>query len=423
MSKHRSIQLTTPCEYIDIVPLNPLVSKCQIKVLYVGEDPNRNGTIITKEVAKEIAASLPTSPIVGYYNESAEDFESHNELIEFKGNEICFKDTTVPYGFVPPDAKVWFQKYQDDDSVEREYLLTEGYLWTGQYPECKRILEQGNNQSMELDENYIKGSWSTPNNEGQQFFIINEAIISKLCILGEDVEPCFEGAQIGRQLQFSYNEDFNKKLYSVMTKITELLQEGGEHMADYKDKNQEEVCPECGKPLDECTCEKKKKFAKGDDKEEKEVCPECGKPLDECTCKKGEDKSDKYNLSEIPEYVELKNNYDTLNSSFAALKEEVESLRIFKLNAEREEKEEMINSFYMLSDEDKKDVKENIDKYSLGDIEAKLSVICVRNKVSFDLDKDEKEEKPQMTYSLDDGDDNDNVPAWIKAMRQVAKEI
>ena len=48
----------------------------------------------------------------------------------------------------------------------------------------------------------------------------------------------------------------------------------------------------------------------------------------------------------------------------------------------------MIASFYMLSDEDKKDVVANIDTYSLDDIEAKLSIICVRNKVSFNLDDD-----------------------------------
>ena len=29
--------------------------------------------------------------------------------------------------------------------VEREYLMTEGYLWTKQYPECQRIIDKGNN--------------------------------------------------------------------------------------------------------------------------------------------------------------------------------------------------------------------------------------------------------------------------------------
>ena len=47
----------------------------------------------------------------------------------------------------------------------------------------------------------------------------------------------------------------------------------------------------------------------------------------------------------------------------------------------------MNETFYMLSDEEKKDCLDNIDTYSYDDIEAKLSVICVRNnKVNFGLD-------------------------------------
>jgi hypothetical protein len=42
--------------------------------------------------------------------------------------------------------------------------MTEGYLWTGQYPECKRIIEQGNNHSMELDEGTLDGTWTKDNN-------------------------------------------------------------------------------------------------------------------------------------------------------------------------------------------------------------------------------------------------------------------
>ena len=49
---------------------------------------------------------------------------------------------------------------------------------------------------MELDENTINGDWATNYNTGMEFFIINDAIFSKLCILGEDVEPCFEGSSV-----------------------------------------------------------------------------------------------------------------------------------------------------------------------------------------------------------------------------------
>ena len=81
----------------------------------------------------------------------------------------------------------------------------------------------------------------------------------------------------------------------------------------------------------------------------------------------------------------------------------------------------MINSFYMLSDEDKKDVLENIDTYSLNDIEAKLSIICVRNKVNFNKDIDDNSNKP-ITYNLDTNID-DGIPAWVKAVQDVAKTM
>jgi type II secretory pathway component PulK len=75
----------------------------------------------------------------------------------------------------------------------------------------------------------------------------------------------------------------------------------------------------------------------------------------------------------------------------------------------------------MLSDEDKKDVVENIDSYSLDDIEGKLSIICVRNKVNFNLE-DEKEAAQGM-FSLNNLDDDDGAPAWIKAVRETKNKI
>ena len=204
---------------------------------------------------------------------------------------------------------------------------------------------------------------------------------------------------------------------------------------DKKDGDKEEKCPKCGKPKSECECkdeddEDKKKFAANDpedkkDKKDEDKCPECGKPKEECTCKdKKEDKKEKYNLNEIPEYVELSENYNTLQSQYSALETEVTELREFKVAAERKDKEAMIAGFYMLSDEDKKDVVDNIDTYSLEDIEAKLSIICVRNKVSFDLDDNKEEKKEVVTYSMNDQlSDDSNVPAFVKAMRNVAKDM
>jgi hypothetical protein len=80
----------------------------------------------------------------------------------------------------------------------------------------------------------------------------------------------------------------------------------------------------------------------------------------------------------------------------------------------------MINGFYMLSDEDKADVLTNIDTYSLEDIEGKLSIICVRKKVNFNLEDDKED---VTTFSLSGSPEVDNAPAWVKAAREVKKEI
>lgn len=98
---------------IEIVKLqeyehSPLISKVQIKVCYVGDAPNRNKSIITKEAAKKIAKSLPGSCIVGTFNDQTQDFEEHNKIVKIVGGKLDFSTDTKPYGFVDLNARVWF---------------------------------------------------------------------------------------------------------------------------------------------------------------------------------------------------------------------------------------------------------------------------------------------------------------------------
>lgn len=429
--------METPLEFINITKINPLISKCQIKVCYVGEEPNRNKSIISKEAAYSLAQSLPGSPIVGYYNEDNKDFEGHNQILDIKNGKFELKDNTQPYGFVDLNAKVWFQKFLDDGINEHEYLMTEGYLWTSAYPECQRIIKAGNNQSMQLDEKTIDAKWTKDNNGKPQFFIINEALIEKLCILGEEYEPCFEGANITQPtIQFSLGDNFKNQLFSMISELKEVLDKGGTTMPTQMEQNVDPVV------VEETIEEGQTNFAAKEEKEpkedEKKVCPKCGKPLDECTCKKDDEedqeKKKKYNLEEVEEYQELvdkysklendynelKTNFDALTADKDALNAQVNSLTEFKLGVEKKDKEALIASFYMLSDEDKSDVITNIDNYSLDDIEAKLSIICVRNKVSFNLDDDKTPSTANTTFNLN-AEDDDSVPAWIKAVQTTAE--
>ena len=533
---HISVNMENmPIQIIETTEINPLISKCQIKVCYVGDEPNRNHSVITKAVAEDMAPTLRGCPIVGYYNENKGDFEEHNRTIEISNGKFEIKDTTRPYGFVPTDAKVWFQWFEDD-GVAHEYLMTEGYIWTGQYPEAQRIMDQGNNQSMELDTQTLDAYWTKDNNGKPQFFIINEAIMSKLCILGEDCEPCFEGASI-TNVQFSFEDGFKEMLFSMIEKMQEILSkdEGGTpvfntyaveiggalwdaiyeymwgHFYDEEDglvysidgifedgdqkfailrnrkdltyyrlnfsltedggfapaEELEKVSPDY-KPAEnpqfaleeveayEATFAESKK-EKPEDPEpaadpepvaepEPEVVEEPAEEVEPVEEVKEEapveDEKNKYNLEEVAEYQELLEKYSTLEGKVAELTEQIDSfsaqvetlnqtietltsenasLTEFKQAIDREKKQALIDSFYMLSDDLKKDCVDNIDTYSLDEIEAKLSVICVRNKVSFDLDK--PEEKKDTTFNLDSVDDTDlGLPAWVQRVQAVAKE-
>ncbi len=371
---------------------------------------------------------LPGSPVVGYFNQATNDFEGHNKEISLRGSgNIEVLDTTKPYGFVPTDAKVWFQKF-DDEGVEREYLVTECYIWTSAYPESQRLFEHGNNQSMELNKETQKGFWAKDNNSGSRFFIYNEALIEKLCILGESVEPCFEGAQFKTEFSLENMEELRTTMFSMLTELQKTLNKGGSH--ETMDENKKTL----GNPEDPNFEAKKQPEDENKENPKGNPAPEDNKPKDgdnKPADNNKEEPKKKYNLDEVTEYTELLGKYETLQGEFETLKQEksdleteVTSLREFKLTADRKEKQSMIDGFYMLSDDDKKDVVEHIDTYSLDDIEAKLSIICVRNKVNFNLNNNNEQDdnQPKGLFNLENPAD-DNVPEWIKAVRETAKKL
>ena len=77
----------------------------------------------------------------------------------------------------------------------------------------------------------------------------------------------------------------------------------------------------------------------------------------------------------------------------------------------------------MLADEDKADVIQNKEKYTLDEIKAKLSVICFDKKINFSLEKpatrEVEEEAPIVTYTLEQT--SDNLPDWVKAVKEEMK--
>ena len=449
-------------EFINITSISPLISKCEVKVLYVGA--NRNRSYITKEVATEMAQTLPGTPIVGYYSENKEDFGDHGDQMIIDGDGLRFNCLTKPYGFVPTDTRIWFKEFEDTDEfgnkVLREYLMCEGYLWTEQYKEAQVVMNEGRPHSMELDEKTLKGHWSTDNNRGIEFFIINDAIFSKLCILGEDVEPCFEGSSVtAPEVSSSFTlkaDEFTSTLFSMMKELKELTfslkEQGGNSMATLNEDVQApentapatpEVVenpapePEVAAPAEENVNENfsaeqgtneqqvstenqnnVEEFKKNEEDEENKPENEGGNDdenKDDEEDKKKPAKNELENSNNEDKYSVLEQQFNELTEKYASLEQQNAELLAFKKEVEDKEKDALIAQFYMLSDEDKKEVIENKANYSLEDIEAKLSVICVRKKVNFENNDSEAEQKPAVTFNLNSVE-SDDLPAWLKAV-------
>lgn len=451
MLSNRSVATIDGPEFIDLKPFNPLISECQIKVLYLGK--NRNGSYIDKNTAIQMANSLPGTPIVGAWRKDIEDFGDHGHVITIEDGEVKFACKTVPYGFVAPDAKVWFQKFIDTDDfgneTEHEYMVTTGYLWTGQYEEAMKAIREGQPQSMEIDDETLDGHWANDSESGMDFFIINDAMFSKLCILGDDVEPCFEGASVTSP-DFAADAEFTHTLYSMIRELQDAIgnregglnnmpkdftvTSGGEQVetveeavevetpaAEVEVETQPEPEEETQTEVEEAEVEAEETVAddtaSGEfvEKKEEEDSEEASAAEEETPAEEeDEDKNIKHSLEE---------------SKFAAIEAELEELRAFKRSVENKEKDALINKYHMLSDEEKAEVVAHKEEYSLEQIDEKLALIYVRNNVDFSTvdghpqTEEEGADAGILNFSLNDSDNAGDVVDEIQQSLREMKQL
>ena len=451
------ISMISGPEFINLSPLdiNPLMSKCEIKVCYLGH--NRNHSYINMEVATNMAKTLRGTPIVAAWVDKKEDFGDHGHVMHVEDGEISFSCKTMPYGFVPPEAKVWYQNFTDTDEfnnkVERTYLMTEGYLWTGQFPELNKVIEDGQPQSMELDEKTLDGHWAEDSKLGVEFFIINDATFSKLCILGDDVEPCFEGSAVTSpevSKNFSMN-DFNTTLFTMMNELKDALQsKGGSDMEDEVIETQEPAAEfqeevEAVEVVEESAAESEfaaepeaegvieaevpasdeTEFSAEDSVDESVDSFAKDEKEEEEEDNKAESDSDSKDEEEEPKKKFSVEEYEAMQAEVESLRAEVAELREFKLNVQNKEKDALINRYHMLSDEDKKEIIEHKEEFSLEEIKSKLAVIYVEKNVDFSTltgeveEAVEVEEDPITSFSLE-APVAGFAPSFLSALRQTA---
>jgi len=187
----KAISLFSITPYGDIHRFDDTKSIGRVRIFYKGK--NRNYSYISDEFAEKLISTLPYTPVKGIYDKEEKDFTDHG----FDRNEGRI------YGIVPEKSNFAWEKHLDDDGVEREYACVDCIYFTGIYEEAGTITDKA--QSMELYRPSIQGSWKTI--DGEDYFVFEDACFLGLQVLGEKVEPCFEGAAF-----FSLYNDLIKKI-------------------------------------------------------------------------------------------------------------------------------------------------------------------------------------------------------------------
>ena len=162
--------------YGNFEKVNDTTSKARVRIFY--KHGNRNGTYITDEFAEELIKSLPYSPVKGIFEE--DDYTDHGQV----------RSEGRIYGIVPENPNFAWESHLDEDGVERLYACSDVYLFTALYPEAELI--SGKGQSMELYERTLVYHYAVI--EGQKWVVFDHGSFLGLQVLGDQVEPCFEGA-------------------------------------------------------------------------------------------------------------------------------------------------------------------------------------------------------------------------------------
>ena len=387
-----------------IEKLNSEFSIAKAYIMYHGD--NRNNSSMSKEVVEKALPTIYNVPVIGEFIEKKEDFGGHGGKIIISGEGIEYVQTTVPFGVLPESANPRWEMITHEDGEEKEYLVADIILWSGRYKELDVTIEEYSQQSMEI--NIGKGDF---NQDG--VFVIDEFEFSALCLLGLDVEPCFEESKI---VTYSIDE-FKTEMDLFMSRYKEFKNERKElvmeDLKEFEVETSDEVVESQETEETVADVETEEKFEENSNTEETvEVAEET---VEETTEEVFEEtvESDTNEETQVEEdykvlYEDLKLEFDTLKADNEKV---VEELNSYKLK-EREEAESEIFSQYeeSLSGNAEFDaLKEKSSDYSLVDLEKELALIYVKSNNAFtkkDSKKDslvvekfsKKEEKSESRY-------------------------
>lgn len=401
--------------YGNLEKYNDVTSKARCRIFY--KYGNRNGTYITDEFAEKLLSTIAYAPVKGIFE--YDDYTDHGTR----------RSEGRIYGIVPENYHLTWEAHVDEDGVERTYACVDVIIFTALYKEANDIV--GKSQSMELYEPSIQ--YHKQIIDGQQYIVFDAGCFLGLQVLGDEVEPCFEGAAF-----FSLRENIEQAISKIQELANTFTKKGGKEEVkvnfklsdndkyeqifnllntNFNEEGNWTITYGIGEIYDDYALvynlETKEVFRayyqKGEDTvtlgdmnkvyiidvtEEEKVTVDTLRRLNGETYEKVEPvlESAKENFEKISELedkkVELENSVSTLNTEKSALEEkfnlsqgenetlknEIEALKSYKLGIEKEQKESVLSEYEnQLSDEILNSYKEKINEYSVIDLDKELA--------------------------------------------------
>ncbi|MDF2951038.1 MAG: hypothetical protein K0S18_621 [Anaerocolumna sp.] len=249
--KNKKIKVDFEMKFSDVVDLNKSFAKAKCLIAYTGR--NRNYSDISKDVFLNALPSIKNIPIVARYDDEKDDFGGHDIRIVETENGISIANATVPFGVVPESANQWFEELILQNGEKKECLFTDVILWKRQYGYEHIVKAEKISQSMEINvSSYIVDS--------DGYYVVEKMEFEALTLLGENVEPCFENANL-QLYSKDYLSEF-KQQYSNMLQEFKLLNQsstteveinnlskGGTEMDDNKEIVIEETTKEVAETI------------------------------------------------------------------------------------------------------------------------------------------------------------------------------
>lgn len=361
----------------NIIKNNSSFHPVKLRMMSSGKNWNGSDFVIESlDLAKDTVSYAPILANIVQRDDGELDCNGHDidfEMkVEYNGN-VTFKETYIekPVGvFLANSCE---KKYDEENDVY--YLEALGYIWK-QYSDVYDILKRDEVKDVSVEIEVEEGSF-----RDDGYYEIRQFNLLGCTILGNGNLPAIDHSRI--EFNFSMDKTHVENLEKLNVLLQEFILKGGESMENEEVKVEEEVVEsatfEVEEPKDE----------------EQEKCPECGKPLDECECEevieeesKEENKEEEYSHEEvigeavseevderIYTQVDLDLAVERTIAEFSEAMEELERLREFKAEYDR--------------------------KIALQELNDKMDTILVNFNVGEDLVKELKEKVINGEYSLE----------------------